>query len=197
MERIDWSKEISKVEYLCREGKTLQAIADYYGLTRQRIKQVVQRYLPTLVKEQRGKTLMLLQEQELYLRDLILKKGRVTPQHATDLSRAMASAFTRKKQNSKASGWEWTILPSDVLFPTHCPILGLELAWFSDYRIENSPSFDRVDNTKGYIPGNVIVCSWRANRIKNNGTAEEHRLIADFLDKRNADIIACQQESVR
>ncbi len=74
--------------------------------------------------------------------------------------------------------------------PTHCPILGLELNYnyidspkTGEGRIENSASIDRLDNSKGYVKGNVVVCSWRANRIKNNGNAEEHRKIADYLDR--------------
>jgi hypothetical protein len=33
------------------------------------------------------------------------------------------------------------------------------------------------------VKGNVEVMSWRANRIKNNGTPEEHRKIANYLEK--------------
>jgi hypothetical protein len=62
-------------------------------------------------------------------------------------------------------------------------LLGIELDYFAERTQENSPSFDRVDSSKGYVKGNVIVCSWRANRIKNDGTAEEHRKIYEFLSK--------------
>jgi hypothetical protein len=64
-----------------------------------------------------------------------------------------------------------------------CPVFGLELDWFAEARKENSPSFDRVDPKLGYIKGNVQIISARANRIKNDGTAEEHRLIAAYMDK--------------
>ncbi len=68
--------------------------------------------------------------------------------------------------------------------PTHCPILGIEL----DYAVskspsDNSPSLDRLDHSKGYVKGNVVLCSVRANRIKNNGSVEEHRKIADFMEQ--------------
>jgi hypothetical protein len=48
---------------------------------------------------------------------------------------------------------------------------------------DQSPTLDRIDSTKGYVKGNVAVMSYRANMIKNCGTAEEHRLIADFIDR--------------
>lgn len=34
---------------------------------------------------------------------------------------------------------------------------------------------------EGYVPGNVEVISFRANRIKNNGTADEHERIAQWM----------------
>lgn len=34
-------------------------------------------------------------------------------------------------------------------------------------------SVDRIDSTRGYVAGNVVLCSWRANAIKNDLTMEE------------------------
>lgn len=39
-------------------------------------------------------------------------------------------------------------------------------------------SLDRVDPAKGYVKGNVWIVGYRANLVKNDGTAEEHELIA-------------------
>lgn len=94
---------------------------------------------------------------------------------------AMREKFFNKKKNSHKH--EFSIDFGDLSFPTHCPILNIELDYFNEIRSENSPSFDRIDPSKGYIKGNVAIVSWRANRIKNNGTAEEHRKIADFMQQ--------------
>ena len=98
------------------------------------------------------------------------------------LYQAMREKFRSKKANATRLGIEFTIEFGDIEFPTHCPILGTELDYFTEegWR-ENSPSFDRIDPSKGYVKGNVTVISMRANRIKNNGTAEEHQKIADFM----------------
>lgn len=93
----------------------------------------------------------------------------------------MREKFRRKKANNHF--YEWTVDFGELEFPSHCPILGIEMDYFAERTQENSPSFDRVDSSKGYVKGNVIVCSWRANRIKNDGTAEEHRKIYEFLSK--------------
>jgi hypothetical protein len=71
--------------------------------------------------------------------------------------------------------------------PTVCPVLGIKLDYgkkshAGDTRDE-APSLDRVIDDRGYVSGNVRVISYRANRIKNNGTLEEHRAIVKFLKK--------------
>jgi hypothetical protein len=93
----------------------------------------------------------------------------------------MREKFRRKKANAPKNGYEFTIDFGELTFPTHCPILGIELNYFTEHMEDNSVSFDRIDSNKGYISGNVVIISWRANRIKNNGTADEHQKIADFL----------------
>lgn len=44
----------------------------------------------------------------------------------------------------------------------------------------NSPSLDRIRNELGYVRGNVIVISNRANRLKSDASIEELRDIASF-----------------
>lgn len=39
--------------------------------------------------------------------------------------------------------------------------------------IDTSPTIDRVDNSKGYIKGNVVVVSYLANRIKSSADANQ------------------------
>lgn len=46
---------------------------------------------------------------------------------------------------------------------------------------DNSASIDRVRPELGYVPGNVVVMSLKANRIKNNATAEELEAVLNFV----------------
>jgi hypothetical protein len=48
---------------------------------------------------------------------------------------------------------------------------------------QNSPSLDRIDNTKGYEKGNVIMVSHMANSIKNQATPSQIKKVADFYMK--------------
>jgi len=49
-------------------------------------------------------------------------------------------------------------------------------------QVENSPSLDRIDNSKGYVPGNIAVISMRANMIKNNATLAELKAIVAYME---------------
>lgn len=184
-DRNNWKVEKDTVLILSKEGKTLQEIGDMYGVSKEQIRQVLARYFPDLERTERGASLKARKKKQVYQASLQEKYIRPGWVHETDLARAMSRCFTRKKQNAKNSKWSWEITKQDVVFPMVCPILGITIDWFTEYRTDNSPSFDRIDPTKGYIPGNVVICSWRANRIKNNGTAEEHEKIALFLRQHN------------
>ena len=62
------------------------------------------------------------------------------------------------------------------------PSLSLVLAWGT----YSSPSLDRLVPALGYVKGNVQVISWRANKLKGEGTAEDHRLIAEWMERNGA-----------
>ena len=66
--------------------------------------------------------------------------------------------------------------------PEFCPVLGMRLKYFGE-STRNSPdaaSIDRIVNTEGYIPGNVVIVSRRANELKRDATPQELRALADF-----------------
>jgi hypothetical protein len=90
------------------------------------------------------------------------------------------------RKRAKKFGLECTITPEDIVIPEFCPILGLKLERGKvDKNRDNTPSLDRIVPEIGYIPSNIAVMSYRANRIKNNGTSDEHRRIADWMDAQN------------
>lgn len=79
---------------------------------------------------------------------------------------------------AKSAGIEHTITPADIPLPEICKYLGIRL----DYRNsscrgsllpDNTPSIDRIDNSRGYVPGNVQVISYLANRMKSNASISQ------------------------
>jgi hypothetical protein len=67
------------------------------------------------------------------------------------------------------------IKPEDIEINDYCPYLETKLSYASDNNkfSAHSVSVDRLDNSKGYIKGNIMVVSRLANTMKNNSTIYE------------------------
>lgn len=85
------------------------------------------------------------------------------------------------KQRARRGGLPFDIDVTDVVVPEHCPLLGLRLVPFGGKRVDETPSLDRIDATKGYVKGNVWVISWRANRLKSDAAFEELEAIVSGI----------------
>lgn len=97
----------------------------------------------------------------------------------------------RARARGRKRGLVATIRPEDLIWPTHCPVLGIELDYPERYgqrrtaiSQSNWPSLDRFDPNKGYVAGNVFVISMRANTLKSNATYEEILKVAKYLSRR-------------
>lgn len=93
--------------------------------------------------------------------------------------------LSRAKNRAKARNHDFSINIDDIFIPEKCPILGIELKCSSGKsggKI-NSPSLDRIDNTKGYIKGNVIVISHLANSMKSYASVEQLKQFARWINK--------------
>lgn len=95
---------------------------------------------------------------------------------------------TITRASAKKRGLEYNLTPEylETLYCETCPILGIPLNWGQvgavGKRTDNTPSLDRIDNTKDYVPGNVVFISWKANNLKSNGTLEEFQKIVKFME---------------
>ncbi len=93
--------------------------------------------------------------------------------------------WRRAKGSAKARGLEFTITVADIQLPSVCPILGVPLEYGpkTDENRRYGPSLDRIDNTKGYVPGNVHVISVRANILKRDATLKELKALGAWAAK--------------
>jgi len=115
----------------------------------------------------------------LECRAVVYKTGR-EEYHEDPLSHAIKG----KKVVSKKLGVPFDLVVGDIERPTHCPVLGLELDYTASVkRKPNKASLDRFIPSLGYIKGNVQVISWRANRLKSDGTLEEFIKLIEWMKK--------------
>ena len=93
------------------------------------------------------------------------------------------SMWFAARHRAKNRGMEFSILPEDIQIPEFCPVLGIKLQQNkgSGKNQPSSPSLDRIDNSKGYIKGNIVVMSLRANNLKGSASVEELELILEFV----------------
>jgi len=93
------------------------------------------------------------------------------------------------KERAVKNGIPFDIELEDIVIPSKCPVLGIPIHThgIDGIRNQNSPSLDKFYPEKGYVKGNIQVISWRANRIKSDGTPEEWMKIAKW----------CQKEDIR
>lgn len=89
------------------------------------------------------------------------------------------------RQRGRKAGMEAPFRAADIHWPSHCPVLGIELDYTTPkgqrlHNAANLPSIDRWDNMKGYTAENVRVISLRANALKSNATWQELMAVAIY-----------------
>lgn len=90
------------------------------------------------------------------------------------------------RNGAKKRGIEFRITEKDIIIPDVCPVFGFPLTL--DGKRSTSPSIDRIDNTKGYIPGNVVVVSIKANHVKSDCTLDELKRMVEFYSALVSDV---------
>jgi hypothetical protein len=92
--------------------------------------------------------------------------------------------FLSAKKRAQRKGLEFNLKREDLIIPETCPIFGIPLEFGDVNHLMNSPSLDRIDNSKGYTPENIWIISYRANTIKNNATLEELKVIVKAVEEK-------------
>lgn len=91
--------------------------------------------------------------------------------------------WRRAKARAVKSSIPFDIEVSDIVIPDFCPVLGIPLVVFKGRSggENNSPALDRVDNTLGYVKGNVMVLSHLANCMKSSANPEQLVMFAEWV----------------
>jgi hypothetical protein len=89
--------------------------------------------------------------------------------------------WIRARNRALLKGREFDIEVSDIIIPEKCKYLDLTLECHIGKARANSPALDRIDNTKGYIKGNIQVISNLANQMKSYATEEQIKLFCQRM----------------
>ena len=93
------------------------------------------------------------------------------------------SKLNNARHRAEREGIEFNITEEDIIIPEKCPLLNVPLKIGTRLEYDYSPSIDRIDNSKGYIKGNVWVISNKANSMKNSASTEELKAFCENILK--------------
>ena len=120
---------------------------------------------------------------------IIFKFSRKIRKHYDNTS--MRIALRQIRAGARVRGIPFSITEEDLDMPEFCPILGVKILYDRSKRLakrskgthNHAPSVDRINSSLGYVKGNVAIVSMKANRIKNEGTIDEHQKVIDYMKK--------------
>jgi hypothetical protein len=95
---------------------------------------------------------------------------------------ALTNLVRWAKRRAKEQDVPFNLTEDDLIIPTICPVLGIPLFHSEGSSSDNSPTVDRIIPDVGYVPGNVVVVSSRANRLKSDASLEELRRVIDYYE---------------
>ena len=87
------------------------------------------------------------------------------------------------KNRAEKRGIPFNLELEDINIPEYCPVLGLKLEIGKGKTQPNSPSLDRLVPSLGYVKGNILVVSHRANQIKNDASIDEVKRVLRYMER--------------
>jgi hypothetical protein len=88
----------------------------------------------------------------------------------------------RLRKSALVRGLDFDLDESDIQLPDKCPVFGTPFSRTVQKFGYTSPSVDRIDNTKGYVKGNVVVVSMKANAMKQDATLDDLKHLVAFYE---------------
>ncbi len=83
------------------------------------------------------------------------------------------------RRRAAKRGLEYMIGRDDLKYDGFCPVFGWRFQ--IGPRGPAMPTLDRIDSSRGYVPGNVMIISWRANLLKSNASLSEMENVLRYM----------------
>ena len=114
------------------------------------------------------------------------KKCMSTASRQKRMRNPAMTTWERARARAKKSGIEFSITPEDVeaVWTNTCPIYQIPLRTNEGKPGPDSHSLDRINNSKGYLPGNIAIVSMRFNTEKRNLSPELLRRMLAYMEGR-------------
>ena len=105
--------------------------------------------------------------------------------YESEYDRIRGYIIRNSKFMARRRGIHFDLKYTDFEIPEYCPILNIKLTYLNESNGNHfsHSSLDRIDNSKGYIKGNVIVISRLANAMKNEANFEQLELFSENILK--------------
>lgn len=169
---------------MAKEGLTYAAIGERLLVKRQRVKQIIDAMrrngvdvpLPKNMREASRATLRATKPLKVHAMARAALADGADPKTVA----ALRDYLRMKRANCSRIGVPFELTFDDVWpIPDTCPVLGIPISLFAVDR-DHAFSLDQIRPRQGYVKGNVVSVSFRANRIKNDATPDELRRVAEF-----------------
>lgn len=98
------------------------------------------------------------------------------------------------KGRARAKGVPFDLDRDSLVIPDACPVFGVPFEWgvgLHGWRNMWAPSLDRIKPQLGYVRGNVLVISNRANHLKSNGSISEIEAVLAYMKRVGANQDFC------
>lgn len=130
-------------------------------------------------------TLGISQKQVNYFRNKLGLKPKIFQNtYTSEIDRVKGYMIRNIKYSAKRRNLEFNLEYQDLQLPNECPIFKFPLLYNTkegDYQNYNYATIDRIDNTKGYVRGNIIILSRLANMMKNQATFDQLEIFSQNM----------------
>jgi hypothetical protein len=87
--------------------------------------------------------------------------------------------LNKARRSAIKNRYECNLTIDDIEIPKSCPYLNIKLTFNKkNNKDSNYASIDRIDSSKGYIKGNVMIISRMANTMKNSSTIDQMKIFS-------------------